>query len=192
MLYLLVVAMGAAVASAQTTDSPGTCNPPTADVLTKASATCGGITAWLDGPWVYKAGECRFCGGGDPVHWRVTRLRPHQTVAIRFGIQGTPKRFGEVRQIRLSVPGMMIRKGSSANPGTGNVGPRVAYDRDTYTLKLTPSFHEYSGRDMGGISDEVLAVVPTLTVSRVCPEVAIRFTNHDVAYSPGCWRVKSG
>ena len=114
----------------------------------------------------------------------------HRTVAFDFGITGTPGRFAEARELRLTLPGMVIRKGSSANRGSGNADPKAAYHGDTYVLTLTPSFHKYAGRAMGGIGDQLLAVVADPTVSRVCPRIAVRFTDRTVTYKPGCWEVK--
>jgi hypothetical protein len=156
----------------------------------RTATTCGGLRTYLDGPWVYKAGECRFCGGASPVRWRVPSLKAHQTVAFDFGTMGPAKRFAEFRELQLRLPGTVIEKGSSANPGTGNAGPKVAYrGDDTYAVISTASFRKYSGPDMGGFGDQVLAVVADPSVSRVCPEITVRFTDRTVVFRPGCWTV---
>jgi len=113
----------------------------------------------------------------------------HQTVAIDFGVNGTPKRFAKAKELKLILRGMVIRKGSSANRGSGDADPRVAYYGDSYVLTLTPSFHEHGGAEMGGIGDQLLAVVADPAVSRVCPEIRLRFTDGTVTYRPGCWPV---
>lgn len=190
LLFALIAVALLAASSAGATTPFSACGAARSDLSSQATATCGGLKTYLDGPWVYKAGECRFCGGQPAVRWRVRRLRLHQTVAFDFGITGTARRFADAQGLTLRLPGMVIRKGSSANPGTGDAGPKVAYRRDTYVLTLTPSFHKYGGPNMGGIGDQLLAAVADPTVSRVCPEITVRFTDRTLTYKPGCLKVK--
>jgi hypothetical protein len=145
------------------------------------------MTVYLNGPWVFKAGSCPFCGGGHPVRWRLQRLRVHQTVEIDFGIQGTPTRFAQARALSLKLPGMVIQKNSTAN--RGNADPQVRYHRDSYELRLTSTFHWYAGPNQGGFGGHVFAVVADPSVTRVCPELRVRFSDSVVTHRSGCWRV---